>query len=635
MNPSPSPGVIYSYDGNLPPEAQDVGHDGTCAVGAELTGSYTYSDPENDAEGSSTFQWYRSPDVSGSTSVAISGATDTVYAVQPGDAGSYIGFGVTPYAVTGFPKGAEVRAVVFAGPVPGGGFFCGGPLTDSRDGQVYSTVLIGSQCWMRENLNYGVRIDAPIDQSDNGTVEKYCYDNLGANCDVYGGLYQWDEMMQYDSTPGIQGICMDGWHVPTYEEWEILYTNAGGFWIGGGKMKETGYIHWNEPNTGATNALRFTALGNGQCNGIEKNYILLKQEAYLWASTDFIANKFHAYSAVFQSINPKFYLVTPSKPTASAVRCIKNELGMNAPPSATNVGQMGESVVGETLTGIYTYQDAENDPEGTTIFKWYRAEAPQGIEATVIVRATEKTYVITDADIGKCIGFSVIPKALSGTATGIETITSYMTSQVIASSSFICGDLLLDNRDGESYATVQIGSQCWMAENLNAGGQLDSPGEHRNDGWISKFCYNNQSSGCETYGGLYLWDEMMNYMTIEGVYGICPDGWHIPTNAEWSTLADFLGGAGVAGGLLKESGLAHWADPNTGATNVSGFTALPGGNRTAANAFEGLSTTGYFWSSTSYDGAQKYAWYLFNNQLSFDHFPFSKAHAFSVRCIKN
>ena len=89
-------------------------------------------------------------------------------------------------------------------------------------GQTYSIVAIGPQCWMAENLNVGSRIDGVNDQTNNSTLEKYCYDDLESNCDIYGGLYQWNEMMQYTTTPGVQGICPPGWHLPTDGEWKVL-----------------------------------------------------------------------------------------------------------------------------------------------------------------------------------------------------------------------------------------------------------------------------------------------------------------------------------------------------------------------------------------------------------------------------
>jgi len=101
-------------------------------------------------------------------------------------------------------------------------FTCGDPITDPRDEQTYNTVQIGGQCWMAENLNIGTRIDGVEEMTDNGIIEKYCYDNDPANCDIYGGLYQWNEMMEYTTTLGIQGICPNGWYIPTDDEWKIL-----------------------------------------------------------------------------------------------------------------------------------------------------------------------------------------------------------------------------------------------------------------------------------------------------------------------------------------------------------------------------------------------------------------------------
>jgi len=103
-------------------------------------------------------------------------------------------------------------------------FTCGQTLTDIRDGKTYPTVQLGTQCWMSANLNYGSSIAGTLSQSDNCQVEKYCYNDDASNCTVYGGLYQWDELMQYQSTVPLQGLCPPGWHIPTQAEWMVLFT---------------------------------------------------------------------------------------------------------------------------------------------------------------------------------------------------------------------------------------------------------------------------------------------------------------------------------------------------------------------------------------------------------------------------
>ena len=104
----------------------------------------------------------------------------------------------------------------------GGGEPCPGMETITYGGQVYNTVLIGTKCWLKENLNVGTMIPGSQDMADNSTIEKYCYENNPSNCETYGGLYQWNEMMQYNTQQGVKGICPSGWHIPTDDELKIL-----------------------------------------------------------------------------------------------------------------------------------------------------------------------------------------------------------------------------------------------------------------------------------------------------------------------------------------------------------------------------------------------------------------------------
>jgi uncharacterized protein (TIGR02145 family) len=161
---------------------------------------------------------------------------------------------------------------------------CGQPFTDDRDGKTYNTVLINSQCWFAQNLNVGTRIDFSMTQTDNGVIEKYCNNNDETICDIYGGLYQWDELMQFVTISGARGLCPTGWHIPAEAEWTTLTTFLGGSIEAGGKLKETGITHWAEPNTGATNSACFTAFGGG--SGSHFGYGGVKHYAYFWSSTE-------------------------------------------------------------------------------------------------------------------------------------------------------------------------------------------------------------------------------------------------------------------------------------------------------------------------------------------------------------
>lgn len=201
---------------------------------------------------------------------------------------------------------------------------------------------------------------------------------------------------------------------------------------------------------------------------------------------------------------------------------------------------------------------------------------------------------------------------------------------------------LLDDRDKNDlrfYKVIKIGTQVWMAENLNYGTSISPDKLSQTDNKIiERYCYSDNGSNCQMYGGLYQWNEMMNYSPSDSglvgtTQGICPAGWHIPTQKEWLTLINYLGGYGAAGGKLKESGTYHWLS-SAGATNESGFTGLPGGTRSGSGWIQ-MHVNGYWWSSTNYYGDYSYYWSLNAYLSSVLNDNSSKNSAFSVRCVKN
>jgi uncharacterized protein (TIGR02145 family) len=198
-----------------------------------------------------------------------------------------------------------------------------------------------------------------------------------------------------------------------------------------------------------------------------------------------------------------------------------------------------------------------------------------------------------------------------------------------------CGEVVLDTRDGQSYNTVKIGTQCWMAKDMNIGTRIDGLNAQSNNGVIEKYCYNDSEDSCEIYGGLYQWNEAMQYTTDEGTQGICPAGWHISTRAEWDTLVSYLGGSADAGGKMKEAGTEHWVPPNYGATNESGFTGLPSGIRGNIGNFSSIGYYAVFWTSTQESGSD--SWYFFLRtgfaDVNYGHDYIEIG--YSVRCVKD
>ncbi len=168
-----------------------------------------------------------------------------------------------------------------------------------------------------------------------------------------------------------------------------------------------------------------------------------------------------------------------------------------------------------------------------------------------------------------------------------------------------------DSRDGETYKYVKIGNQFWMSENLRY--KPDSG---------NYWAYNNSETDVNTYGYLYAWETANN---------VCPDGWHLPSDAEWTELADNLGGSALAGGKMKDAGTSYWYPPNRDATNSSGFSALPCGTYDG-NIFDGRGNLTHFWSSE----VDLNIWWLSTVFGSLGHSIIHMPHtSASVRCVKD
>jgi uncharacterized protein (TIGR02145 family) len=197
--------------------------------------------------------------------------------------------------------------------------------------------------------------------------------------------------------------------------------------------------------------------------------------------------------------------------------------------------------------------------------------------------------------------------------------------------------------DGNIYKTIQIGTQTWMAENLKTSKYNNGttiPLITDSNAWqilnTPAYCwYNNDAIAYKTpYGALYNWysvDAVSN-----GGKNVCPTGWHVPSNAEWNSLITYLGGESVAGGKLKETGTTHWLSPNTGATNESGFTALPNGSRSLPGTFSSsIGSTSALWSSTESIPSRGWLRILGNSIISEINGENDKQTGFPLRCIKD
>jgi uncharacterized protein (TIGR02145 family) len=273
---------------------------------------------------------------------------------------------------------------------------------------------------------------------------------------------------------------------------------------------------------------------------------------------------------------------------------------------------------------------------------------------------------------GVCWGISANPttsdsKTIDGTGSGVFTssitglnpntkyfVRAYATNSLGTS----YGDELIlktytgtvTDIDGNIYNTVTIGTQEWMVENLKTTKYADGTLillVNSTSTWdalpitSNAYCwFNDNISNKDSYGALYNWSAAMNGATSSttkpsGVQGVCPAGWHLPSVAEWTELETYLGGQNITGGKMKEAGTTHWASPNTGATNESGFSGLPGGFRYHTGQFAFFTTAGYWWSTTESSTTNAYGRFLGSDFPSIQYSGNFKKAGSSVRCLKN
>ena len=553
------------------------------------------------------------------------------------------------------------------------GLACPGAATvTDTDGNTYNTVQIGDQCWMKENLRTTKYADGTsINQglTTSTTVAYWYYPNgFSSNKVTYGLLYNWKAVMRdYSSSAtnpsSVQGICPTGWHVPSDAEWTQLtdyvsnqsqyQCNNNNGSIAKALASTTGWDSSSEPcavgnNQSNNNATVFSAVPAGNYGGRYYNFGI---NAIFWSATEHDDNS--AYNRYLGCDNARVNIDNGYKYYGFSVRCLRDE-GVSAQtlPTVTT-----SSVSNITVTSASCGGNVTSDGGATVIARgvcWSTMPNPTIDNNKTTDGAGLGSYTSSVTDLAEGTTYYVRAYATNSVGTTYGEEISFTTTN-----SFTCGTSTVKDIDNNTYNTVQIGDQCWMKKNLRTTKYAD--GTSINQGTIAStttaywYYPDNNSSNKASYGLLYNWKAVMRSSASSsanpsGVQGICPNGWHVPSDAEWTQLTNYVSRqsqyqcSGTSSNIAKalasttgwvgSSGSAYYCtvgnDQNS--NNATGFSAVSAGIYQGSYLNFGFSA--YFWSATEYNGGA-YGRYLNYDSASVNRYNLSKARGFSVRCLKD
>ncbi len=500
-------------------------------------------------------------------------------------------------------------------------------IIDPRDKQVYKVVKIEvkdknySQVWMAENLNYADSVRTPSLKGQN-----WCYNNDEKNCKVSGRYYTWAAAIDsvalandsknplncgYGKTCGInrgvQGICPDGWHLPTLHEWGLLSVALGNAGVSGDSLKAlTGWDYAGTADNNGVDAYGFAALPTGRMVSTS-SWSNVGSNVYYWSSEE--DGTYEARYSNINNIYTKFYLFQGSKKYGQSVRCIKGD------PSTAAIKSSSSSSVGETKSSSSSAKSSSS-------------------------------AAVSSSSSAKLSSSSVVP---DGWSWDVPKEARFNPN--------IKYDSMIDPRDKRVYKVVKIEvkerdySKVWMAENLNYSDSVKTP-SLKGKSW----CYRDSAKYCEVSGRYYTWAAAIDSVALvsdtvapldcgygktcelgeQRIQGICPDGWHLPNRDEWGWLSVYLGNAGVAGDTLKAlTGWDYAGTENNNGVDAYGFTALPTGRRVSETSWRNIGSDVYYWTSQEEDAYEAQYSNMNNQYTKFYLYQGSKTYGQSVRCVKN
>ena len=552
----------------------------------------------------------------------------------------------------------------------------GTPKVYDLQGNEYNTVVIGQQCWMKENLRStqygnGSFIDGPQQTSNTSSNNRYYYypGNNASNVDDYGLLYNWPAVMGGDvpnpNLNWVRGICPEGWHVPNNGEWtqftnyvkskadnicdesttqsiaKALATTTN--WTSNSIHCAVGDYPPNNNNTG------FSVLPAGDLGGN------MGTNAYIWTCTE--ASSSSALAAQLTNTASTVSVSSATKSSGYSVRCVRDSVVV-----VSSAQMVVTTTVGNTTTTSASCGGTVNSGNGASVIEkgvcWSQMPNPTIAGDHVSNGGGTGSFSVSMTGLQPNTTYYVRAYAKMSVAgnVGTATATTYGNTQTFTTQpdASACGTAVIYDREGNSYNTVKIGNQCWMKENLKTTLYAD--------GTTVAWYYSASGSG---YGFLYKWDDVMHGAATSstnpsGVRGICPIGWHVPSDAEWTQLTDFVGSqsnwvcgsssANVARALAANTGWnqssAECAPGNQlTSNNATGFGALPAGGRGylgyTSTSYRDFGEQAYFWTSTQGSSSHAYLRRLstgspsvFRNSIFSTNFGL-KIDYISVRCLRD
>jgi uncharacterized protein (TIGR02145 family) len=516
-----------------------------------------------------------------------------------------------------------------------------GSVTDF-EGNIYKTVVIGSQTWMAENLrtvkfNDGTNIPIIPSMYDWQplTTPGCCWNNSGTG---YGVFYNWYSLET--ASNGGKNVCPEGWHIPSDVDWNILSEYLGGDFVAGGKLKEEGTSHWSIPNSATTNESGFTALPGGMRNsiGVVSGGGLF---GYWWTlSEDGVGSAWNRTLSHMNSISR----LSELKNSGLSVRCLKDTEPFIAIPTLTTQEISDITLFAATSGGIIS-----SDGGASITAKGICWSALPNPVITNNYKTNDGTgtgsFTSLISDLVANTTYYVKAYATNSAGTGYGNEISFKTTGGQTGK--------VTDVEGNTYSTITIGTQTWMAENLKTTSYNDNskiPYVPYFMNWVNLttpgYCWYRDSPD-NIYGALYNWyslDPQNN-----GSKNVCPVGWHVPTDDQWTVLTDYLtnnqygfegSGDDIAKSLAAQSGWNSWVNAGSpgndmAGNNSSGFTALPGGYCSSGGIRLSSGTMGYWWTSSDSDVSS--AWYRSLSYISSSvaRSTINKNYGYSIRCLKD